>query len=52
VLLNAGAALAVYDAPAEPPEESLAAGIERARAAVDTGAAQSTLERWVAASGA
>ncbi len=52
VLLNAGAALAVYDAPGEPPEEALAAGIERARAAVDTGAARATLERWVAASGA
>jgi anthranilate phosphoribosyltransferase len=52
VLLNAGAALAVYDAPAEPPETALAAGIERARAALDTGAAQATLERWVAASGA
>jgi anthranilate phosphoribosyltransferase len=51
VLLNAGAALAVYDAPGEPPEEALAAGIERARAAVDTGAARATLERWVAASG-
>jgi anthranilate phosphoribosyltransferase len=51
VLLNAGAALAVYDAPAEPPEEALAAGIERAREAVDTGAAQATLDRWVAASG-
>jgi anthranilate phosphoribosyltransferase len=52
VLLNAGAALAVYDAPGEPPEEALAAGLERARAAVDTGAARDTLERWVAASGA
>ena len=52
VLLNAGAALAVYDAPAEPPETALAAGIERARSALDTGAAQATLERWVAASGA
>ncbi len=52
VLLNAGAALAVYDAPAESPEDSLGAGIDRARAAVDSGAAQATLERWVAASGA
>jgi anthranilate phosphoribosyltransferase len=52
VLLNAGAALVVYDAPADPPEKALAAGIARARAAIDTGAARATLERWVAASGA
>lgn len=52
VLLNAGAALAVYDAPAAPPAESLAAGVERARAAVDSGAAKAALHRWVAASAA
>jgi len=50
VLLNAGAALAVYDAPGADVRESLAAGIEKARDAVDTGAAKATLERWVAAS--
>lgn len=50
VLLNAGAALAVYDAPAEAAEPALAAGIERARVAIDSGAARSVLERWVAAS--
>jgi anthranilate phosphoribosyltransferase len=50
VLLNAGAALAVYDAPDAPPHESLPAGIEKAREAVDSGAAKATLERWVAAS--
>jgi anthranilate phosphoribosyltransferase len=49
VLLNAGAALAVYDAPATPPAEALAAGLDRAREAVDSGAAKATLERWVAA---
>lgn len=54
VLLNAGAALAVH---AEQPvdhdvEAQLAAGIERAAAAVDSGAAAATLERWVAASSA
>jgi anthranilate phosphoribosyltransferase len=52
VLLNAGAALAVYDAPADPPEEALAAGISRAAEAVDSGAARATLDRWVAASSA
>ncbi|HYG92270.1 MAG TPA: anthranilate phosphoribosyltransferase [Nocardioides sp.] len=51
VLLNAGAALAVYDAPGEPVEQALAAGIARATEAVDSGKAQATLERWVAAAG-
>ncbi len=49
VLLNAGAALAVYDAPGGPVTESLAAGVEKARDAVDSGAAKATLDRWVAA---
>ncbi len=49
VLLNAGAALAVHDAPGAPVLASLAAGIERAAAAVDSGAAAATLDRWVAA---
>ncbi|GAA4366760.1 anthranilate phosphoribosyltransferase [Nocardioides caricicola] len=50
VVLNAGAALAVYAHPGTPPAEALAAGIEQAREAVDSGAAKATLERWVAAS--
>jgi anthranilate phosphoribosyltransferase len=50
VLLNAGAALAVYDAPGGPVDETLAAGIAKAREAVDSGAAKATLDRWVAAS--
>jgi anthranilate phosphoribosyltransferase len=49
VLLNAGAALAVHAAGSGTLEEQLAIGVERATDAVDTGAAQSTLERWVAA---
>jgi anthranilate phosphoribosyltransferase len=52
VLLNAGAALAVYDAPGTPPAEALAAGIEKAQAAVDSGAARETLDRWIASSSA
>jgi anthranilate phosphoribosyltransferase len=52
VVLNAGAALAVYDAPADPPAEALATGIARAAEAIDSGAAQATLARWVAASSA
>lgn len=50
VLLNAGAALAVYDEPAAPVEAALAAGILRASHAVDSGAAEAVLEQWVAAS--
>src|SRR4051794_7519329 len=49
VLLNAGAALAVHAAHEGSFEDRLAAGIERATAAVDAGSAQQTLERWVAA---
>ena len=48
VLLNAGAALAVHAAEPGTIEERLAAGVERAREAVDSGAAQATLEKWVA----
>lgn len=50
VLLNAGAALAVYDDPAAEPADALAAGIDKARDAIDSGAAKATLERWIAAS--
>jgi len=49
VLLNAGAALAVHQSPGEAYDEALAAGIERAAAAIDSGAARETLDRWVAA---
>ncbi|MBM7506789.1 anthranilate phosphoribosyltransferase [Nocardioides sp. 31GB23] len=50
VLLNAGAALAVHDEPAADPLPALAAGIERATRAVDSGAAAATLQGWVEAS--
>ncbi len=50
VLLNAAAALAVHDAPGDPLADALRAGLERAREAVDSGAARATLDRWVAAS--
>jgi anthranilate phosphoribosyltransferase len=49
VLLNAGAALAVHEAPGAPVDAALAAGVDRAREAVDSGAAAATLDRWVAA---
>ena len=52
VLLNAGAALAVYDAPGAPVDEALDAGIAKASEAVDSGAARNTLDRWVAAASA
>jgi len=50
VLLNAGAALAVYDAAPGSLDERLAAGIARAAEAIDSGAAAGVLEAWVAAS--
>jgi anthranilate phosphoribosyltransferase len=50
VLLNAAASLAVYDALPVPVDEALAAGLERARDSIDSGAAKQALERWVAAS--
>lgn len=49
VLLNAGAALAIHAAEAGSVTERVAAGMARAAAAVDSGAAAATLERWVAA---
>ena len=49
VLLNAGAALAVHDAPEAPLEEALTAGIAKATESIDTGAARHTLDRWIAA---
>jgi anthranilate phosphoribosyltransferase len=50
VLLNAGAALAVYDAPGGDVAATLDAGIAKARDAIDSGAAKDTLARWIAAS--
>ena len=49
VLLNAGAALAVYHQPEASVADSLAAGIERAAEAVDSGAAKASLDAWVTA---
>lgn len=50
VVLNAGAALAVYDAAPGSVEERLEAGLAKARQSLDSGAAQSVLRRWVEAS--
>lgn len=50
VLLNAGAALAVYAGEPGELEDRLVAGIAQATEALDSGAAAATLERWVAAS--
>jgi len=49
VVLNAGAALAVHAAEDGSVDDRLAAGIERANEAIDSGSAQQTLDRWVAA---
>jgi anthranilate phosphoribosyltransferase len=47
VLLNAAAALAAFDERAIRLHDALAAGLERAAAAVDDGRAAALLERWV-----
>ena len=49
VVLNAGAALAVHERDEGDLHERVAAGMERAAAAIDSGAARATLDRWVAA---
>src|SRR5688572_826998 len=49
VLLNAGAALAVYDSPDTEVDVALEAGVAKAAEAIDSGAAKAGLERWVAA---
>lgn len=50
VLLNSGAALAVYDDLDGSVPERLSAGLARAEEALDSGAARAVLDRWVAAS--
>ncbi|MEV6110844.1 anthranilate phosphoribosyltransferase [Streptomyces sp. NPDC051940] len=50
VLLNSAAALAALDPTDAPLAEQLAAGMARAAESIDSGAAQRTLERWVAVS--
>lgn len=52
VVLNAGAALAVHADEQGSVEDRLAAGVRRAEDALDSGAAQETLDRWVAVAGA
>ena len=51
VVLNTGAALAVYAADDVPVAEALAAGVQRAVDSIDSGRARDVLERWVLASG-
>ncbi|CUR53934.1 Anthranilate phosphoribosyltransferase [metagenome] len=52
VVLNAGAALAVYGAVVDDVAQALSEGMLLAAQAIDSGAAQDVLERWVAASSA
>jgi len=54
VLLNAAAALLAFDGPDldTDPAPQLAGGLERAAAAVDSGAAKDVLARWVTATAA
>ncbi len=49
VLLNAGAALAVYHQPEASVADSLSRGIKLATEAVDSGAAKTSLGGWIAA---
>jgi anthranilate phosphoribosyltransferase len=50
VLLNAAAALAAFGERAERLHDALAAGLEKAAAAVDDGRAAAQLDRWVTVS--
>jgi len=50
VVLNAGAALAVYGAATDDVRTVLSDGIALARQAIDSGAARETLAKWVAVS--
>jgi anthranilate phosphoribosyltransferase len=50
VLLNAAAALAVYDDPSGSVEDALPAAFARATESVDSGAASGVLTRWIEAS--
>ena len=52
VVLNAGAALAVYGAVVEDVGQALSEGMLLATQAIDSGAAKDVLERWIAASSA
>jgi anthranilate phosphoribosyltransferase len=52
VVLNAGAALAVHAAEDGTLDDRLAAGIDRAVEALDSGRAQATLDRWISVSAA
>ncbi|GAA2741430.1 MULTISPECIES: anthranilate phosphoribosyltransferase [Kitasatospora] len=49
VLLNTAAALVALDLTDAPLTEQIAAGIERAATAIDSGAAEATLKRWAEA---
>ncbi|EDY59189.1 MULTISPECIES: anthranilate phosphoribosyltransferase [Streptomyces] len=52
VLLNSAAALVALDPGTGTLAEQLRAGMDKAAASIDSGAAKRTLERWVAASNA
>ncbi|MEE1942485.1 anthranilate phosphoribosyltransferase [Streptomyces sp. TRM 70361] len=52
VLLNSAAALVALEPGDAPLAEQLGAGMERAAASIDSGAARAVLDRWVAASNA
>jgi anthranilate phosphoribosyltransferase len=47
VLLNAGAGIAAHEAAGGELEERVAAGVDRARESIDSGAARRVLTGWV-----
>jgi anthranilate phosphoribosyltransferase len=47
VIINAAAAIAAYEGFGDDPTDAIAAGVERARAALDNGRAADQLARWV-----
>jgi anthranilate phosphoribosyltransferase len=49
VLLNAGAGIAAFDGGDGDVEDRVAAGVERARESIDSGAARRVLDRWISA---
>lgn len=52
VLLNAAGALVAFDGPPAPVADAFPAALERAAAAIDSGAAERLLARWVEVSSA
>jgi anthranilate phosphoribosyltransferase len=48
-MLNAGAGIAAHEGGEGDLEARVAAGVERARESLDSGAARDVLDRWISA---